>query len=437
MPEHRGRSKEAGKDRVGAASMEDEQHLLAERRRKVQYARAVKHFNRDPKLALQLLEAEGLISGNGPSAARQIAEFLKIGTRMHISKTELGEFLGEKNDLCEQVLKEYALLFDFGKDGVVSALRVFLESFRLPGESQKIERITEAFAQSFFRQQKSGVFLTWDSVHILTFSVIMLNTDLHSPQVKKRMTLDEFVRNNRGINVDKSRNIAEDFPRHVLEDIYRSISQDEIRLDAQQRGGAGGSGGGGCERGVGMGATDVAGAVGGVGFTGVCNGGGVENMSGNVTSVQCLLRQAWKACDSVGRPTLQNLDAAPFAPHMLASLWGPALTALTRVLELGDDDALFGSAMSCIKVMSEIAARVPQTHLLDTLVSALARHLRFFPAMLDAASATLAHDSLVRLAFQLLMEVSNCSCTARVVDVRNDPRVSSECGLCHVLVDVS
>ena len=111
---------------------------------------------------------------------------------MHISKTELGEFLGEKNDLCEQVLKEYALLFDFGKDGVVSALRVFLESFRLPGESQKIERITEAFAQSFFRQKKSGVFLTWDSVHILTFSVIMLNTDLHSPQVKKHMTLDEL-----------------------------------------------------------------------------------------------------------------------------------------------------------------------------------------------------------------------------------------------------
>ena len=128
MPEHRGRSKEAGKDRVGAASMEDEQHLLAERRRKVQYARAVKHFNRDPKLALQLLEAEGLISGNGPSAARQIAEFLKIGTRMHISKTELGEFLGEKNDLCEQVLKEYALLFDFGGFGKIGYKTLCSES---------------------------------------------------------------------------------------------------------------------------------------------------------------------------------------------------------------------------------------------------------------------------------------------------------------------
>jgi Sec7-like guanine-nucleotide exchange factor len=35
----------------------------------------------------------------------------------------------------------------------------------------------------------------------------MLNTDLHSPQVKKRMSLEEFVRNNRGINQDKARNL--------------------------------------------------------------------------------------------------------------------------------------------------------------------------------------------------------------------------------------
>ena len=86
--------------------------------------------------------------------------------------------------MSEAVLRTYARLFDFQGVGLVSALREFLESFKLPGESQKIERITEAFAQAYFAQQTGGVFLTWDSVHILTFSVIMLNTDLHSPQVR-------------------------------------------------------------------------------------------------------------------------------------------------------------------------------------------------------------------------------------------------------------
>ena len=35
---------------------------------------------------------------------------------------------------------------------------------------------------------------------MLAFSLIMLNTDLHNPNVKHRMTKAEFIRNNRGIN---------------------------------------------------------------------------------------------------------------------------------------------------------------------------------------------------------------------------------------------
>ena len=37
----------------------------------------------------------------------------------------------------------------------------------------------------------------------------MLNTDQHSAHVKKRMTCAEFVRNNRGTNVDAARNLAQ------------------------------------------------------------------------------------------------------------------------------------------------------------------------------------------------------------------------------------
>jgi len=56
-----------------------------------------------------------------------------------------------------------------------------------------------------------------DAVHVLSFSIIMLNTDLHSPNLKvrsypchrrflpftlpqKRMTLEDYQRNLRGVN---------------------------------------------------------------------------------------------------------------------------------------------------------------------------------------------------------------------------------------------
>ena len=37
---------------------------------------------------------------------------------------------------------------------------------------------------------------------VLAYSTIMLNTDLHNPQVKRKMTLEQFVSNNRGLISD-------------------------------------------------------------------------------------------------------------------------------------------------------------------------------------------------------------------------------------------
>jgi brefeldin A-inhibited guanine nucleotide-exchange protein len=50
----------------------------------------------------------------------------------------------------------------------------------------------------------------------------MLNTDQHNPQVKKRMTLEEFIRNNRGINDNA------DLPSEYLEAIFNDIRNNEI-----------------------------------------------------------------------------------------------------------------------------------------------------------------------------------------------------------------
>ena len=62
-------------------------------------------------------------------------------------------------------------------------------------------------------------------------------TGLQAVQVKKKMTVDEFVRNNRGING------GEDLPREFLRALYVSIAADEIRIssEAQARLSASGS----------------------------------------------------------------------------------------------------------------------------------------------------------------------------------------------------
>jgi len=52
----------------------------------------------------------------------------------------------------------------------------------------------------------------------------MLNTDQHSPQVKKRMTKEEFIKNNRGINDEG------DLPKEFLNAIYDDILTNEIMM---------------------------------------------------------------------------------------------------------------------------------------------------------------------------------------------------------------
>ena len=64
-------------------------------------------------------------------------------------------------------------------------MRVFLGCFRLPGEAQCIDRLMEAFAGKLFTDLGQGrPFASADAVFILAFSTIMLNTDLHNPQVR-------------------------------------------------------------------------------------------------------------------------------------------------------------------------------------------------------------------------------------------------------------
>jgi len=74
-----------------------------------------------------------------------------------------------------------------------------------------------------------SIFKSADAIFILAFSTIMLNTDLHNPTIAddRRMTADQFVRNNRGIN-DGS-----DIPEHYLRELYRRIRAEEIKVQQE------------------------------------------------------------------------------------------------------------------------------------------------------------------------------------------------------------
>lgn len=94
---------------------------------------------------------------------------------------------------------------------------MYLDTFKLPGEAQQVDRVLENFSKVYFRQQTSQVLRDQDAVHVLAFSIVMLNTDLHNDNIRTRMTMEQFIRNNRGLNGKDEEN----FPPELLEGIYR------------------------------------------------------------------------------------------------------------------------------------------------------------------------------------------------------------------------
>lgn len=179
--------------------------------------------------------------------ARAIARFFLVN-RDKLDKTQMGEALGREPDAAFvkevgvdpekggpgfwlRILHHYVDAQEFTGLMFDDAIRSFLSGFRLPGEAQKIDRIMEKFAERF-TSQNPEVFPSADTAFILAFSVIMLNTDLHNPSIKpeKRMTVDSFVKNNRGIG-DNGSDLPEDFLKGIFDRIKErpfSLKEDDV-----------------------------------------------------------------------------------------------------------------------------------------------------------------------------------------------------------------
>ncbi len=62
----------------------------------------------------------------------------------------------------------------------------FQTYFLMPGEAQKIERLMEVFSGRYVQCNPDVMtkFHSNDTVFIMAFAIILLNTDLHTPNIK-------------------------------------------------------------------------------------------------------------------------------------------------------------------------------------------------------------------------------------------------------------
>jgi len=156
-----------------------------------------------------------------------LAELLRNNPLVDL--TVVGEFLGAPLQFTHMVRKAFSRTFDFAGLSIDVALRTYLEAFRLPKEAQQIDRVLLSFSAAFHRANPTYMH-SEDGVYTLVFSIIMLTTDLHNPLVPKKMSLDQYLVNTRGIDD------GDDVPREELERLYRTIARRQIAMSGRGSG---------------------------------------------------------------------------------------------------------------------------------------------------------------------------------------------------------
>lgn len=203
---------------------DDPGQLEKARHRKTALSSGIRQFNFKPKRGIKALIKDGFIKSDSPD---DIANF--IIRHDSLDKAAIGEYLGEGDPENVAIMHSFVDLMDFNRRRFVDALRQFLQSFRLPGEAQKIDRFMLKFAERYITGNPNA-FANADTAYVLAYSAIMLNTDQHSNKIKqeKRMTVEDFIKNNRGINDNAN------LPDEYLSGIYEEIAQNEIVLASER-----------------------------------------------------------------------------------------------------------------------------------------------------------------------------------------------------------
>lgn len=307
---------------VTCENYEDPTHWVPFVRRKKYIKRKLMigadHFNRDTKKGLEFLQGIHLLPEK--LDPHSVASFLRY--TWALDKFLVGDFLGNHDDFCVLVLQEFSKMFDFVDMNIDTALRIFLETFRLPGEAQKIQRVLEAFAGSYY-EQSPHILATKDVALVLSYSLILLNTDRHNAQVKKKMTEEDFIKNNRTINDGK------DLPRELLSELYHSILSNEIRTSYDQN-------------------------------------PAIPEMT--PSRWIDLIRKSQKT------PPYIVCDSRPFLDHdMFAIISGPTIAAMSVVFDHAEDEDVFQECVDGFLAVAKVSACHHLEDVLDDLVASLCK----------------------------------------------------------------
>ena len=287
-------------------------------KKKYELKTAAEKFNYKIKSGIAYLRKVGYLNCSSiDTEAKGMVKFLRYTSSL--KKKNIGEFLGENNELSIKTLKYFGESFDFKNVHIIQALRIFLSTFQLPSEGQKIDRVLESFASKYYNDNNT-LFTNADCAYYLSYAIMILQTELHNPNLKERMSLETFMK----IFEEKE---YENLTKEYLEDIYKQIQEEPLSLPELEE-----------ER--------------------------EKNVSDKIEEKYAREKQRIvneyafnKKLNNKNFPyiKLKENEFLEYLSQFISSIWEPLITMYSIVIEESDDSSLYNQGISglsnCIKIL--------------------------------------------------------------------------------------
>lgn len=113
----------------------------------------------------------------------------------NLDKSAVAACLSKTDDaFLLSVLRSYMRRFAFFGDPIDMAIRKLLMQVELPKETQQIDRVLQGFADRY-HECNPGIYMNADKAYFISFSIIILHTDVFNKNNKRKMQRPDYIKN--------------------------------------------------------------------------------------------------------------------------------------------------------------------------------------------------------------------------------------------------
>ncbi|KAG9189731.1 hypothetical protein G6011_06599 [Alternaria panax] len=122
----------------------------------------------------------------------------------NFDKSVVASYLSRTDDpFLLAALRSYMRKFAFFGDPIDMAIRKLLMQVELPKETQQIDRVLQGFADRY-HECNPGIYINTDKAYFISFSIIILHTDVFNKNNKRKMQRPDYIKNSScdGVSAD-------------------------------------------------------------------------------------------------------------------------------------------------------------------------------------------------------------------------------------------